>query len=68
MALRPHLDLANDLLIYLVAVVAVAIVGGFWPAVLAAITASLLLNWYFTQPVHTLTMPSPATCWRCCCS
>ncbi|MGI8446460.1 MAG: sensor histidine kinase [Streptosporangiaceae bacterium] len=58
-ALRPHLDLANDLLIYLVAVVAVAIVGGFWPAVLAAITASLLLNWYFTQPLHTLTIAEP---------
>jgi two-component system sensor histidine kinase KdpD len=57
--LRPHLDLANDLLLYLVAVVAVAIVGGFWPAVLAAITASLLLNWYFTQPLHTLTIAEP---------
>jgi two-component system, OmpR family, sensor histidine kinase KdpD len=58
-ALRPDLDLANDLLIYLVAVVAVAIVGGFWPAVLAAITASLLLNWYFTKPLHTLTIAEP---------
>jgi two-component system sensor histidine kinase KdpD len=58
-ALRLHLDLANDLLLYLVAVVAVAIVGGFWPAVLAAITASLLLNWYFTQPLHTLTIAEP---------
>ncbi|MCW2911267.1 MAG: periplasmic sensor signal transduction histidine kinase [Actinomycetia bacterium] len=58
-ALRPHLDLANDLLIYLVAVVAVAVVGGFWPAVLAAITASLLLNWYFTVPLHTLTIAEP---------
>jgi two-component system sensor histidine kinase KdpD len=58
-ALRPHLDLANDLLVYLVAVVAVAIVGGFWPAVLAAITASLLLNWYFTRPLHTLTIAEP---------
>ncbi|HZC60437.1 MAG TPA: DUF4118 domain-containing protein [Streptosporangiaceae bacterium] len=58
-ALRPDLDLANDLLLYLVAVVAVAIVGGFWPAVLAAITASLLLNWYFTQPLHTLTIAEP---------
>ena len=36
--------------------VAVAVVGGFWPAVLAAITASLLVNWYFTPPVHTLTI------------
>ena len=58
-ALRPDLDLANDLLLYLVAVVAVAIVGGFWPAVLAAITASLLLNWYFTKPLHTLTIAEP---------
>ena len=38
------------------AVVAVAVVGGFWPAVLAAVTASLLVNWYFTPPVHTLTI------------
>jgi two-component system sensor histidine kinase KdpD len=51
-----HLDLGDDLLIYLVAVVAIAVVGGFWPAVLAAIVASLLVNWYFTPPVHTLTI------------
>jgi two-component system sensor histidine kinase KdpD len=54
-----HLSLADDLLIYLVAVVAVAVVGGFWPAVLAAVTSSLLLNWYFTPPVHTLTIADP---------
>jgi two-component system sensor histidine kinase KdpD len=51
-----HLDLGDDLLIYLVAVVAVAVVGGFWPAVLAAVVASLLVNWYFTPPLHTLTI------------
>jgi two-component system, OmpR family, sensor histidine kinase KdpD len=51
-----HLDLGDDLLFYLAAVVAVAVVGGFWPAVLAAIAASLLVNWYFTPPVHTLTI------------
>jgi two-component system, OmpR family, sensor histidine kinase KdpD len=51
-----HLDLGDDLLVYLVAVVCVAVVGGFWPAVLAAVTASLLVNWYFTPPVHTLTI------------
>jgi two-component system sensor histidine kinase KdpD len=56
---RNHLSLADDLLIYLVAVVAVAMVGGFWPAVLAAIMASLLLNWYFTPPLHTLTIAEP---------
>src|SRR5215813_12947543 len=51
-----RLDLGDDLLVYLVAVVAVAVVGGFWPAVFAAVIASLLVNWYFTPPVHTLTI------------
>jgi two-component system, OmpR family, sensor histidine kinase KdpD len=58
-ALRPDLHLADDLLIYLVAVVAIAVVGGFWPALLAAVTASLLLNWYFTKPLHTFTIAEP---------
>ncbi len=58
-AWRPHLDLADDLLIYLVAVVTITVVGGFWPAVLAAVTASLLLNWYFTVPIHTFTIAEP---------
>ena len=56
---RAHLNLADDLLLYLVAVVAIAVVGGFWPAVLGAVTASLLLNWYFTEPLHTLTVAEP---------
>jgi len=51
-----RLDLGDDLLIYLVAVVAVAVVGGFWPALLAAVVASLLVNWFFTPPLHTLTI------------
>ena len=54
-----HLGLADDLLIYLVAVVVVAVVGGFWTAVLAAVTSSILLNWYFTRPVRTLTIADP---------
>ena len=58
-SMRGQLSLTDDLLIYLVAVVAVAFVGGFWPAVIAAIAASLLLNWYFTQPVHTFTIAKP---------
>ena len=56
---RPHLDIADDLLIYLVVVVAITVVGGFWPAVLAAVAASLLLNWYFTAPIHTFTILDP---------
>ncbi len=56
---RQHLNLSDDLLLYLVAVVAITIVGGFWPAVLAAIAACLLLNWYFTEPLHTFTLGEP---------
>ena len=66
--LRPHLNLADDLLIYLVAVVTITVLGGFWPAVLAAVAASLLLNWYFTEPLHTFTIQSRRSCWPCCCS
>jgi two-component system sensor histidine kinase KdpD len=57
--LQPHLNLSDDLLIYLVAVVAVTVVGGFWPAVLAAVAACLLLNWFFTEPLHTFTIAEP---------
>jgi two-component system sensor histidine kinase KdpD len=56
---RHHLSLTDDLLIYLVAVVALAVIGGFWPAVLGAAAASLLLNWYFTPPLHTFTIDKP---------
>ena len=56
---RGHLNLSDDLLIYLVAVVAVTVIGGFWPAVFAAVAASLLLNWYFTEPLHTFTIAEP---------
>jgi two-component system sensor histidine kinase KdpD len=58
-AVRGDLSLADDLLLYLLAVVAVSVVGGFWPAVAAATAASLLLNWYFTKPFHTFTISEP---------
>ena len=58
-ALRPDLNLSDDLLIYLVAVVCVTVVGGFWPAVFASVAACLLLNWYFTAPLHTFTIAEP---------
>ena len=58
-ALQSHLNLSDDLLIYLVAVVAITVVGGFWPAVVAAVGACLLLNWFFTEPLHTFTIAEP---------
>jgi two-component system, OmpR family, sensor histidine kinase KdpD len=58
-AARPHLDLDDDLLIYLVLVVATAVIGGFWPAVLTAVASSLLINWYFTPPLHNFSIGEP---------
>jgi len=55
-ALRSSLNLTSDVLMFLIAVVLVALVGGFAPAVLAAIAGSLLLNYYFTPPIHQWTI------------
>ena len=54
--LRQHLNLTSDVLVYLAGLIAVAVVGGLVPAVLAAIAASLLLNYYFTPPLYTFTI------------
>jgi two-component system sensor histidine kinase KdpD len=58
-AYRQDLNLSDELLIYLVAMVVVTVVGGFYPAVLAAVAASLLVNWYFTEPLHTFNIAEP---------
>jgi two-component system sensor histidine kinase KdpD len=58
-AVRAHLSLDDDLLLYLAVVLAITLVGGFWPAVAGAVAASLLVNWYFTPPLHNWTIDSP---------
>ena len=47
-------SLATGELLLLAMVIAVALVGGMWPALLAAAGGFLLLNWYFTEPIHSL--------------
>jgi two-component system sensor histidine kinase KdpD len=54
--LRNSLNLTSNVLLFLLAVILVALVGGFAPAVLAAIVGSLLLNYYFTPPIHAWTI------------
>jgi two-component system sensor histidine kinase KdpD len=53
---RSGINLTSDVLGFLVAVIAVALVGGFLPAVAEAIAGSLLLNFYFTPPLHQFTI------------
>jgi two-component system sensor histidine kinase KdpD len=55
-SLRNGINLTSDVLCFLVAVIAVALVGGFVPAVLEAVAGSLLLNYYFTPPIHKWTI------------
>ena len=54
--MRSSLNLTSDVLAFLLAVIAVAVTGGFVPALLEAIAASLLLNYYFTPPIHQWTI------------
>jgi two-component system sensor histidine kinase KdpD len=57
-SLREHATIASDALLFLVAVVIVALVGGLYPAVAAAVISALVLNWYFTPPLHSFTVHS----------
>ncbi|WP_051144136.1 ATP-binding protein [Modestobacter italicus] len=50
------LSLASVLLVFLLLVVAVALVGGLGPAVVAAVVGGLAENWFFTQPTGRLTV------------
>ena len=54
--LRGDLNLTSDVLVFLAGVIAVALVGGFIPAILAAVAGSLLLNYYFTPPLYKFTI------------
>ncbi|MFF4605171.1 ATP-binding protein [Streptomyces sp. NPDC001339] len=51
--------LANDVLLFLFLTVAAALAGGRLPALASAAAGSLLLNFYFVSPTHTLTVSNP---------
>lgn len=51
--------LANDVLLFLFLTVVAALLGGQLPALASAAVGSLLLNFYFTPPTHTLTVSDP---------
>ena len=45
--------LTVESLLFVAAIVVTAVVGGFWPALVAVLVGDLLLNYYFIAPVHT---------------
>nr|WP_055504532.1 sensor histidine kinase KdpD [Nonomuraea pusilla] len=56
---RDVLRLPSEILLFLCLVVGVALIGGMWPAIVAAVGGSLLLNWFFTPPIGRLTIADP---------
>jgi two-component system sensor histidine kinase KdpD len=52
-------DLPLEVLLFLLLTVVTALVGGLWPALGAAVIGSLAINWFFTEPVRTLTISDP---------
>jgi two-component system, OmpR family, sensor histidine kinase KdpD len=54
--LREQIGLPSVLLLFLLLVIAVSAVGGLVPALVAAISGFLLVNWYFTPPLHEFTI------------
>ncbi|MGW3206847.1 ATP-binding protein [Streptomyces sp. NPDC001135] len=56
---RGALDLTSEALLFLLAVVGVACIGGVASAVIASVTASLLLNYWFIPPIGAFTLGDP---------
>ncbi len=55
---QPHDDVSVGaaLILYLLLVVLIAAVGGAWVGMASALAAFVLVNWFFTPPVHTWTI------------
>lgn len=47
-------------LLYIPPVLMVAVYWGLWPSLLGAVAATLAYNFYFTVPIHTFRIQSPA--------
>ncbi|KUN89168.1 ATP-binding protein [Streptomyces griseoruber] len=54
-----QLGLANDMLLFLTVTVAAALLGGLLPALASAALGSLLLNFFYTPPLHRWTIADP---------
>jgi len=52
-------SLTSDVLAYQLLVVVVALVGGIWPALFAAVLSGVTLDWFFVEPFRTLTVGEP---------
>ncbi|MFF7985578.1 ATP-binding protein [Streptomyces sp. NPDC007901] len=56
---RGTVNLTSEALLFLLAVVGVACIGGVTSALIASVTASLLLNYWFIPPIGAFTLDDP---------
>ncbi|UFS59118.1 ATP-binding protein [Subtercola endophyticus] len=59
-ALRTKDSITSDVLAYQLLVVVVALIGGFGPALFAALLSGLTLDFFFVEPFYTVTVTEPA--------
>jgi two-component system sensor histidine kinase KdpD len=57
--IKPHFGIENVDLVFLTAVVGVAVRYGLWPSLVASVAASLAYNFFFLPPVYTFTITDP---------
>ena len=57
--IQPLFGIENVDLVFLTAVVGVAVRFGLWPSLLASVAASLCYNFFFLPPIYTFTITDP---------
>jgi two-component system sensor histidine kinase KdpD len=57
--IQPWFGVENVDLVFITAVVAVAVRYGLWPSLLASVAASLCYNFFFLPPIYTFTITDP---------
>ncbi len=62
-ALRSPESITSDVLAFQLLVVVVALIGGLWPAVFAAVMSGLTLDFFFVAPLYTVTVSDPLHAW-----
>ncbi|MBV9531063.1 MAG: sensor histidine kinase KdpD [Bradyrhizobium sp.] len=57
--IEPWFGVENVDLVFITAVVSVAVRYGLWPSILASVVASLCYNFFFLPPIYTFTITDP---------
>jgi two-component system sensor histidine kinase KdpD len=58
-AFRSEDSITSDVLSYQLLVVIVALIGGIWPALFAAVLSGFTLDFFFVEPLYTVTVSEP---------